>query len=210
MELMAMPVKEFVAELASLSPAPGGGTIAATNGAFAAALGAMVCKLTLRKPKEEKATERLAGISDVLEESARRFLVYADKDTEAFNEVMAAFALPKNSSEELEARKAAIALANIGATEVPMATATLAVEVCEKLAGIVVYANSNVLSDCGVALQCAKAAACGAFMNVEINLPGIKDEAVAQEFAEKLSALKERLEAVFSAANQVFTSRFYA
>lgn len=208
MLLMDMTVKGFVEELGSASPAPGGGTIAAVNGAFAAGLGTMVCQLTLRKPKNEEAPAHLEPAQRVLDEARARLLQYADDDTEAFNQVMEAFKLPKDTEEQVAVRKAAIAAANAQATTVPMLTAEKSVAVCEALGQVVRFANDNVMSDCGVALECAKTAATGALMNVAINLPGVKDEAQAAQFAEKLDALKKKRDFHYDSATAILRERF--
>ncbi len=207
MILMDMTVKDFTAELASASPAPGGGTIAAVNGAFAAGLGAMACAVSLKKAEAEEAAH-LQPAAKVLLEAKDLLLQLADDDTEAFNVVMAAFKLPKDTDEQMAARKKAIAAANVGATEVPMQTAGAAVGVCEALEQVVRFANPNVMSDCGVAVECAKTAALGAFMNVAINLPGVKDEKIAGEFRTKLDALKKKLDFHYASATAVLKERF--
>ncbi len=208
MLLMDMTVRDFTEELASISPAPGGGTIAAVNGAYAAGLGYMACALTLRKPKNEEAPANLEPVALRLAEVKLLFMQYADDDTAAFNKVMAAFKLPKETEAEQAARKQAIAEANLLATQVPLQTARLATEVCEALPNVVQYANGNVLSDCGVAVECARTGALGAFMNVGINLPGVKDEKAAAEFAAELENLKKRLAAAYEKGTGALRERF--
>lgn len=193
MLLMDRTVRDFTEELASASPAPGGGTIAAVNGAYAAGLACMACALTVRKPKNEEAPANLGPVALHLTEAKLQFMQYAEDDTEAFNKVMAAFALPKETEAEQVVRRQAIAEANLLATKVPLQTARLATEVSEALVAVVQYANGNVLSDCGVALECARTAALGAFMNVGINLPSVKDEEAVAAFATELKILKKRL-----------------
>lgn len=208
MVLMDMTVRDFVAELASSSPAPGGGTIAATNGSFAAGLGEMICQLTLQNPKEAGAETALPQLRDKLKKARQRLIELADEDTEAFNQVMAAFRLPKQTEGEKETRRTKIAEANTGATKVPLETAKEAVAVCEHLEEAVKHVNENVLSDCGVGIECARTAAIGAFMNVAINLPGIKDEAMRSRFESSLKDLKQRLERSYQAAAQSLSGRF--
>ncbi len=101
MKLMKMTVEDFAAELASDSPAPGGGTIGATAGAFAAGLGAMVCRLTIGNDKYPDAQAVLPTALEVLDGAKDKFIYLADADTDAFNKVMAAFktpSLPKKKS----------------------------------------------------------------------------------------------------------------
>lgn len=208
MLLMDMTVKDFVEELASLSPAPGGGTIAAVNGAFAASLGAMVCALTLRKPKNPDAPAHLEPAMKVLAEARALLVQYADDDTAAFNQVMASFKLPKETDEEISVRKKAIADANVQATFVPMQTSEKSVAVCEAMEQVTRFANDNLMSDCGVAIECARTAALGAFMNVSINLPGIKDEKLAAVFAARLEVLKKKLKFHNKRATGILKERF--
>jgi len=189
MILMKMTVEDFAAELASASPAPGGGTIAATAGAFAAGLGAMVCRLTIGNEKYPDAQEVLPTALNVLDQAKDTFIYLADADTDAFNKVMAAFQLPKDTEKEKSVRKEAIAAANLEATKIPMQTAETAVSVGEALVQVIRFGNSNALSDCGVAIECARTAAQGAFMNIAINLPSVKDPDLAMEFTAKKEEL---------------------
>ncbi len=189
MILMKMTVEDFAAELASSSPAPGGGTIAATAGAFAAGLGAMVCRLTIGNDKYPEAQEVLPTALKVLDQAREKLIELADADTDAFNQVMAAFQMPKNTEQEKALRKEAIAAANLEATKIPMQTAETAVAVGEALVQVIRFGNTNALSDCGVGIECARTAAQGAFMNIAINLPSIKDPKLATEFTAKKEEL---------------------
>ncbi|MEL7609627.1 MAG: cyclodeaminase/cyclohydrolase family protein [Bacillota bacterium] len=207
MQLMDRSVKNFSEELASSSPAPGGGTIAAVNGVFAAGLGEMVCALSSQS-QDPNAQAVMRSAADALKAARERLLALADEDTEAFNRVMEAYRLPKATDGEKVLRKEKIAQAVVGATRVPMDTAAQAIAVCNLLARIAVYANSNVLSDCGVAIECARTAAWGAFMNVAINLPGVKDEKLAAAFAVELDSLKKELSFYYDAASAVMSKRF--
>lgn len=209
MKLMKMTVEDFAAELASDSPAPGGGTIGATAGAFAAGLGAMVCRLTIGNDKYPDAQAVLPTALEVLDGAKDKFIYLADADTDAFNKVMAAFKMPKGTEEEIALRKAAIAAGNLEATLVPLSTAETAVSTAEALVQVVRYGNTNALSDIGTGIECARTAAQAAFMNVAINLPSVKDGEKAKEIAAKrddlvkksaffyesaLSVLKEKLD----------------
>lgn len=208
MQLVDLTVKEFSEELASSSPAPGGGTIAAINGAFAAGLGKMVCALTLKKPKEPEAEAVLENAAGALDAARERLLALADEDTQAFRQVMAAYRLTKETEAQKAQRTEAIAQAMAEATRVPMETAAQAVAVCNVLARIAVYANDNVLSDCGMAIECARSAALGAFMNVAINLPGVRDSVRAAAFASKLDSLKKQASLCYRDASSVMAERF--
>jgi formiminotetrahydrofolate cyclodeaminase len=208
MALMNLSLKEFIAELASSSPAPGGGTIAAVNGAFAAGLGIMACTLTLQRPNKTEASVLLPGVLDSLQKTRTRFIELAEEDTEAFNKVMRAYKLPKDSENAKEVRKKEIALATIKATQIPMETAQLPVFCCELLEKVLNVANDNLLSDCGVSIECANLAALGAIMNVTINLPGIKDEKVFLKFQNQLNSIKAETQTQYDKANEIFKGRF--
>ena len=177
-------VEGFVAELASSSPAPGGGSAAALSGAIGAALVSMVCRLTIGK-KGYEAFEKEA--ETVLEQSDPLWveLVSAiDRDAEAFERVMDAFRLPKGNDDERNRRSAAIQGAFREACESPRNTALKCLEVlrlCEILLGKV---NVNAISDLGVAASSAYTGLEGALMNVAINLPSIKDVTYTSSAAE--------------------------
>ena len=207
MLLMDMTVKDFASELASSSPAPGGGTIAAVSGSFAAGLGSMICALTLNRPKDPTGPDQLPAAMERFHQIRARMVELADEDTAAFNRVMEAFQLPKNTDAEKTARKAKIAEATLYAAQVPMETAGLAVEVCRLLRQAAAIVNDNVLSDCGVGIECARTAALGAFMNVSINLPGVKDEAQASALRERLDSLRAELEDCYASAARLLKER---
>lgn len=208
MKLMDRTVKGFVGELASDSPAPGGGTIAAVNGALGAGLGVMTCLLTMPKETDPDRSQRLVALENKFRGMKERFVELADEDTEAFNGVMAAFRMPKATDEDKAARKEAIAMANLGATLVPVETAGLAVNLLDALKEAVSLVNDNVLSDVGVALSCSRTAAEGAFMNIAINLPGVKDETSKGEIVSSLQTMKESAEGSFREAMETFEERF--
>lgn len=197
MLLVQRSVEDFLTELASDSPAPGGGTIAALVGSFAAGLGMMACRLTIGNEKYPEAQAILPGILRVLEEARDKFLHLIDADTEAFNKVMSAFKMPKGTEEEIAARKTAIFSANLGATEIPLTTAEVAVTTGEALVQVVRYGNKNTLSDIGTAVECAHTAAQAAFMNIAINLPSLKNDPRALEIASRRDELT-RLSTLYS------------
>lgn len=177
--LVDMTLRAFVEETASESPAPGGGSVAATLGALGAALATMVANLSSHKRGWD---ERWAEFSDWAEKGKAAhsaLLALVDEDTDAFNALMAAFGLPKGTDEEKAARAAAIQNATRGAIEVPlrvMSTALASMEVIRAMAEI---GNPNSVSDAGVGALCARSAVLGAGLNVRINLGGLKDEAFA-------------------------------
>jgi glutamate formiminotransferase/formiminotetrahydrofolate cyclodeaminase len=171
--LKDMTLTEFADETSTDSPAPGGGSVAAACGALAAALAAMVGNLTHgRKGQESDWTEmeRIAVEGQKLKDA---FLLDVDRDTEAFNAVLAAMRLPKSLPEEKAARVVALDAANQGATLVPLGVLRRAVAALELVEVAAQRGNPNSLSDAGVAALAGLACAEGAFYNVRINLKAL-------------------------------------
>lgn len=184
MKLVDMTVTNYLDVLKSDAPAPGGGSVSALSAAQGAALTAMVCDLTIPKEKyadyRDLCTEVKADILSIYD----ALVVGIDKDTEAYNKVSAAFKLPKENDEQKAARSKAIQEATVTATEVPYETMELCMKGLEITAKAVGKSNPNAASDLGVAALNLLAGIKGAYLNVMINLPGIKDEAVKARFAD--------------------------
>jgi len=190
--LTALSVSEFAGSLASDAPAPGGGSASAAAGAFGAALLEMVVGLTLGKEKHRAAWGDLEPLPGRLGEARRRLLELVDEDTKAFDAVVAARRLPKESDAEKAARRRAIDAANVLATTVPMQTAFFAHE-CLKAAPVVLEkGNPNAASDAWVAALLLSGAALGALANVRINLPGVSDAELARGFTEDALDLERK------------------
>lgn len=173
--LVDMKVTDFTNLLSTDAPAPGGGSVAALCGALSGALSSMVSALTHGKKGYEKAFEDAEDIGVRGQELKAEFLADVDRDTEAFNKVMAAMRLPKKTDEEKAARAAALEEASKEATMVPLDVLRRtrdAAAIARKIAEI---GNKNSVSDAGVAALAARTAAEGAYLNVAINLPGIDD-----------------------------------
>jgi glutamate formiminotransferase/formiminotetrahydrofolate cyclodeaminase len=170
--LVDMKLKEFLDELASSSPAPGGGSVSALLGALCSALTSMVCRLTEGKKGYENVTEDIRKVLEESEEIRKRTIKLIDEDTEVFNEVMSSFKTPK---ENLDRRKI-IQDALKKATEVPIKTMKECYRVLELSKIIAEKGNVNSISDAGVAALVAHAGIQGAKLNVMINLKSLKDE----------------------------------
>ncbi len=181
--LASMNLYEFADELASDSPAPGGGSVSALNGVLSAGLSTMVGNLTFGKKGYQEVKDEMVSISEKGQVLKAFFLDAIDKDTEAFNKIMQAFALPKSTDEEKKAREAAVQAATKEATLVPFFVLEKTLEVVRLALAVAQKGNQNSLSDSGVAGLTAAAAAEGALYNVMINLQGIDD----QEFKANLS-----------------------
>jgi len=195
--LEAMTIAEFADELSSDSPAPGGGSVAALCGSLSAALCAMVAALTWSKNGMEDARSEMKRIGERGQWLKDWFVQAVDRDTEAFNAVLAAARLPKGTAEEQAARERAVQEANQNATRVPLQVLERAVECFELARAAAAEGNPNSVSDAGVAGACALAAAEGAALNVRINLPSVGDEKVRAELRDRGEALlaKARAEA---------------
>jgi glutamate formiminotransferase/formiminotetrahydrofolate cyclodeaminase len=167
--LAAMNLVDFCAELASDSPAPGGGSIAALNGALSAGLSAMVGNLTYGKKGYEEVRNEMENVSEKAQALKDFFIEAIDKDTEAFNCLMAAFALPKKSDEEKKIRQDAIDEATKGATLIPFGVLQKSLAAAELALAVARKGNRNSLSDAGVAGLTAAVCAEGALYNVLIN-----------------------------------------
>jgi glutamate formiminotransferase/formiminotetrahydrofolate cyclodeaminase len=198
--LRALRVHEFADELSSDSPAPGGGSVAALCGSLAAALSSMVAALTWTKKGLEERRPRMKELGDRAQALKDRFLESVDRDTEAFNAILAARRLPRKTEEENQARLAAIEQANQEATRVPLGVLERSVEALELALGVAREGLAASVSDAGVAGACALAAAEGAALNVRINLPSITDADAAGRFA---ATLDERLRAARELAEEV-------
>ena len=192
MKLADLTVNGFVEELASDSPAPGGGSAAALEGALGAALTAMVCTLTtVGKSKEtyadyqEFVIETRAKASDL----QARFVDVMDRDTEAFNVVSAAFGMPKATDEEKAARSAAIQKGLEGCTATPFEMMELATETLELTAELLGKTNDSAASDLGVSALSLRAAIQGAWLNVLINIGSLKNKELAADYRAKGEAM---------------------
>ncbi len=171
--LVTETITEFADVLSKDSPAPGGGSVAALVGALSAALSSMVASLTFAKQgmEDSKPTMEVAGRN--AQALKDWFLAAVDRDTDAFNGVLAAIRLPRKTEDDLAARDAAMAAANLGATMVPLEVLEHTVEALDLALITVRDGNPNSVTDAGVGAACALAAAKGASLNVRINLDGL-------------------------------------
>jgi len=182
MKLIDMTVSDYLNDLASVSPAPGGGSAAAFCGAQGAGLAAMVASFTIGRKKFAEFEENAIAVRDAELALMEKLKAQIDRDTEAFNLVAAAFKMPKATDEEKAARSAAIQAGTLVSTEVPFETMELALEALRTAEKLLSGFNDSAASDLGVAgwnlLTCVK----GAWMNVCINLGSLKDRETAEAF----------------------------
>ena len=177
-------------KVAGSGPVPGGGSIAALNGAIASALAAMVANLTIGKKGYEPHEELMRHISEVALRQKELFVADIDRDSEAYDGVFACFKMPKATDEEKAARSAAIQEATKHAALVPMQVARNAYELMTILMDVARLGNRNAVTDACVAMMSARSAVLGALMNVRINLGSLKDK----EFVDRLQREADELE----------------
>ena len=181
MKLNEMRVQEFVETLASDAPSPGGGSAAALSGAIGAGLAAMVGALTQGRKKYAEFADFAKEVQEKENRLRTSLLDVMDRDTEAFDLVSAAFALPKETEEQKAARSAAIQEGLKGCTETPMACMELCAEAIEIAHAFLEHGfNQSSASDLGVAFLSLRSAMQGAWLNVKINISSIKDASFAE------------------------------
>ena len=189
--LIDLDVKKYMENLASNLPAPGGGSASALAGAQGISLVMMVAELTVGKEKYrdwEAYCQKAISDGTVIQTN---FLKAIDDDTDAYNKVGAAFKLPKNTDEEKPARSRAIQDATVLATRVPLRTMEISLDALKVAESLIGKSNPNCSSDIGVGALNLRSALMGAWLNVKINLPGIKDEDLRNELFEKGQSMLE-------------------
>jgi formiminotetrahydrofolate cyclodeaminase len=175
--LHELPLPELVGAFASDAPAPGGGSAGALAGSVAAALAAMVGGLTVNKPKYAEAQAQAEAAIAQGQALSQRLLLALSADAAAFDAIVAARRLPKETEAEQAARLAAIEAATQGATEAPMGVAEACLAAAALGLEMLQVGNRNAASDAAVAVLFGVAGAEASLLNVAINLPGAKDGA---------------------------------
>jgi formiminotetrahydrofolate cyclodeaminase len=197
----------FLAQLASDAPTPGGGAVAGLAAANGAALIEMVCNLTIGKAGYEEVDERMRSIVAEAEAARATFLDLADRDATAFDGVMAALKMPKETDAQKAERSQAIQRGYEAAAVVPLGCAKQASTLMELAVEVTGNGNANAASDGSSAAQCLSAAVWCATYNVEINAAALKDQAKAQALRDEVSALRANAQALLDAANVAFADR---
>ena len=183
------PVQTFLDDLASKASTPGGGSAAAIMGAMGAALVSMVANLTVGKKNYEAVDDEMQDLLARSEQARQKLSDMIKADVDVFDQVMAAYGLPKDTDEDKAARSQRIQSALKEATDVPLACAGLCAEVIQLCQPMAEKGNTNVISDAGVAVLAANAALRSAALNVYINIGGIKDEEFANDRRQQLESL---------------------
>ena len=194
MKLVEQRVIDFVAATASKEPTPGGGAIAALTAATGAALAEMVANLTFGKKDYEAVQTEMEELQAKAEEIRNRMLELSQADADVFNIFMNALGLPKNTDEEKAARTAAIQQAYKDAAMVPFEIGELANQIFDLAELASRKGNQNLITDGIIAAINARAAVKSAFLNVRINLSGIKDESFVAELTSKMYAIEKDLD----------------
>ncbi len=190
MKLIDLSVHEFIRDLDSPKPAPGGGSASALAGAMGIGLSRMVGHLTIPKKKFKKLDadiqDEVVALHEGIKTQEQRLLDLIDEDTNAFNAIMRAFKMSKETEKEKKKRQEAIEQATYKATEVPLEIVRIAHDVLAKLEPLLEYGNQNAISDIGVGALMLYAGLEGAAMNVKINLGSLKDEEYKKKISEEV------------------------
>ncbi len=200
--LLKMNLREFCNQTLSDSPAPGGGSVAALMGVLGASLGGMVANLSAGKRGWDDKLNFFSGWAVKAQGLKDELLSLVDEDTIAFNKVMDAFALPKESAEEKATRLATIEKATKHAAEVPLKAMEAASKSYQLLSEMAEKGNPASISDVGVGALATRACIEGAAMNVRINIGQLKDEKFKSELQEKVRKLRTESQAQFEEITQ--------
>ena len=200
-------VPAFLDQLASSSPAPGGGGAAAVSGAMGAALVSMVCNLTIGRQRYAQVEDELREILDRAESLRAELQQLAEDDVVAFNRLSAAYKLPRVTESDIAIRRDAIQSSLKRATEVPLRTARAAAAILPLCAPVAERGNQAAVSDIGVAALLAHAGIRSALLNVEINLRTIEDPLYVNQVRAEVERLTENLGAEAEQIQQLVTRK---
>lgn len=201
--LKELTVEEFVREVASSSPAPGGGSVAALAGAQAAGLLSMYCNLSQNRNKLGDVVDMLQNSGEEARYLKTKLIEAIDEDTLAFNQVMEAYRLPKDSPEDKQKRSEAIQDAGKNAAEVPLQTARGSLRVLSLVEEVAAKGNPSAITDLGVANLQAYSGVVGACYNVRINLGMLTDKKAVEEFEKEVKAIMDEAQNLFDKNSQV-------
>ena len=190
-KLVSLPLRDFADETASESPAPGGGSISAYIGSLGAALGTMVANLSSHKKGWDERWQEFSDWAGKGQQQKDELLRLVDADTQAFNGIMNAFALPKGNDAEKAIRLEAIQEATRKAIEVPLRVMEVSFQSFDGLQAMAAKGNPNSVSDAGVGALCARSAVLGAFLNVRINAAGYNDKQYVADVLERGKTIVE-------------------
>ncbi|MGI9585817.1 MAG: glutamate formimidoyltransferase [Acidimicrobiia bacterium] len=190
--LSDLSVRHFAEETASESVAPGGGSVSANVGALGAALGTMVANLSAHKRGWDDRWEEFSDWAEAGKACTDELVALVDRDTDAFNAIMAAFSLPKGSESEVARRDSAIEDATRQAIEVPLRVMEVSLGSMDVIRAMAEVGNPASASDAGVGAVCARSAVMGAYLNVRINAASLSDQGAAADYLRKGLAIQDR------------------
>ena len=193
-KLADLSLKEFLAKTASGSPVPGGGSVAALSASLAASLSEMVANLTIGKKGYEPVKEQMAEIAKKAAVYRNELIKDIDRDSDAYNDVLSTFKLPKGSEQEKAKRKQAIQNAFKHASLVPLGVAQNAFRIIELAEKVVKHGNKNAATDGVVGVMMARTAVLSALYNVKINLSSITDAAFVEKMRKDIKILENEIE----------------
>lgn len=185
-------MERFLFGVASKNPVPGGGSVSAQSSATAAALLEMVASVTISKRGYEEYSNQMVDIQALVKRLRCQLVKLIDEDAEAFDQVMKAYKLPKETDEEKLARRKMIQKALKKAAEVPLKIGEISLELMEQAKFVINHGNKNAITDGGVGMMLAYTGLRGAVLNVKINLQSIRDEAYTKKMNETVEMLLQR------------------
>jgi glutamate formiminotransferase/formiminotetrahydrofolate cyclodeaminase len=190
--LVELSVKRFVEETSSESVAPGGGSVSAALGALGAALGTMVANLSAHKRGWDERWEEFSTWAERGKACQDELLSLIDADTDAFKEIMTAFAMPQDDDAETTARHDAIQAATRRAIEIPLRVMEVSLASMDVIAAMAETGIAASVSDAGVGALCARSAVMGAYLNVRINAATLRDESQAADYVRRGRELQDQ------------------
>lgn len=191
--LKELSLEHYTEAVASTAAVPGGGSVSALAGSLAAALAAMVARLTLNKKKFAHVAKQMKTLEQQAQQLQDRLMAAVDRDADSYRKVLSAFRMPKGTEKEIHARSQAIQSAFKHAAEVPLEVAGLCSKIMDLVNRAVRHGRPDLLTDAGVAMLLARSAALGALMNVRINLTGMRDDNVAASMGADVDRLKNEV-----------------
>jgi glutamate formiminotransferase/formiminotetrahydrofolate cyclodeaminase len=189
--LVNLTLSDFADETASESPAPGGGSVAAYAGALGVSLATMVANLSASKTGWEERWKEFSDWAEKGQQLKKQLLELVDEDTRAFNRIMEAHKLPKNTEQEKAERKKAIQQATLYAMQVPLRVMEISFQSMEIIKAMAETGNPNSVSDAGVGALCALTAVKGAHLNVKINAGGVDDKNQVTEILNRAATIEQ-------------------
>jgi formiminotetrahydrofolate cyclodeaminase len=191
--LADLKITDFINQTGAGTPVPGGGSVSALSAALAAALTEIVANLTAGKKGYETVEKVMRDVAAAVKGLRQKLIAEIDNDSNAYNEVLAAFKLPKTTEAEKEQRRQAIQDAMKNAARVPLGVAFDALQVMDLAETVITSGNRNAVTDGAVGVMMGRTAALGALYNVKINLASVKDKAFVEEMMREVNKLENRV-----------------